>query len=88
MFKQRFGLDLAFYNNITRNQILDVPMDQTTGYTKATMNSGKVRNRGIELQLDGTPVKTKNYLGEKLQQGIVPGSRFDRWTDHCLYRRY
>ena len=41
MFKQRFGLDLAFYNNITRNQILDVPMDQTTGYTKATMNSGE-----------------------------------------------
>lgn len=61
MFKQRFGLDLAFYNNITRNQILDVPMDQTTGYTKATMNFGKVRNRGIELQLDGTPVKTKNF---------------------------
>ena len=61
MFKQRFGLDLDFYNNITRNQILDVPMDQTTGYTKATMNSGKVRNRGIELQLDGTPVKTKNF---------------------------
>ena len=61
MFKQRFGLDLAFYNNITRTQILDVPMDQTTGYTKATMNSGKVRNRGIELQLDGTPVKTKNF---------------------------
>lgn len=61
MFKQRFGLDLAFYNNITRNQILNVPMDQTTGYTKATMNSGKVRNRGIELQLDGTPVKTKNF---------------------------
>ena len=61
MFKQRFGLDLAFYNNITRKQILDVPMDQTTGYTKATMNSGKVRNRGIELQLDGTPVKTKNF---------------------------
>ena len=25
------------------------------------MNSGKVRNRGIELQLDGTPVKTKNF---------------------------
>ena len=61
MFKQRFGLDLAFYNNITRNQILDVPMDQTTGYTRATMNSGKVRNCGIELQLDGTPVKTKNF---------------------------
>ena len=61
MFKHPFGLDLAFYNNITRNQILDVPMDQTTGYTKATMNSGKVRNRGIELQLDGTPVKTKNF---------------------------
>lgn len=61
MFKQRLGVDLAFYNNITRNQISDVPMDQTTGYTQATMNSGKVRNRGVELQLDGTPIKTGDF---------------------------
>ena len=61
MFKQRLGVDLAFYNNITRNQILDVPMDQTTGYTQVTMNSGKVRNRGVELQLDGTPIKTGDF---------------------------
>ena len=80
MFKQRFGLDLAFYNNITRNQILDVPMDQTTGYTKATMNSGKVwRNRGIELQLDGTPVKTKISPGIQLLPGRKITTRYCPW---------
>ena len=79
MFKQRFGLDLAFYNNITRNQILDVPMDQTTGYTKATMNSGKVRNRGIELQLDGTPVKQKISPGIQLLPGRKITTRYCPW---------
>ena len=62
MFDHRLGIDLAFYNNLTRNQILDVPMDQTTGYTQMTMNSGKVRNRGIELQLTGTPIQTKDFV--------------------------
>ena len=82
MFKQRFGLDLAFYNNITRNQILDVPMDQTAQpryRTTTGRNPGKNKKFHLEFNF---------YLGEKLQQGIVPGSRFDRWTDHCLYRRY
>ena len=61
MFKNRVGIDVAFYNNITRNQILDVPLDPTTGYTKATMNAGKVRNRGVELELNGKPVQTQHF---------------------------
>lgn len=61
MFKNRLGIDVAFYNNVTRNQILDVPLDPTTGYSKATMNAGKVRNRGIELEINGKPVQTGNF---------------------------
>lgn len=61
MFKNRLGIDVAFYNNVTRNQILDVPLDPTTGYSKATMNAGKVRNRGIELEINGKPVQTSNF---------------------------
>lgn len=56
----RLGLDMTYYYNRTKNQILNAPFDPTTGYTKGTINSGCVSNRGIELVLRGTPIKTRN----------------------------
>ncbi|MDJ1499094.1 SusC/RagA family TonB-linked outer membrane protein [Xanthocytophaga agilis] len=56
MFNRRLGLDFTLYQNSTRNQILDVPLDPTTGYTKAVLNAGKVRNQGVELVLSGRPL--------------------------------
>lgn len=61
MFKNRIALDLTYYQNTTENQILDAPMDPTTGYSRATINSGTVRNRGIEVELTALPVKTKDF---------------------------
>jgi len=60
-FKGRLGIDLTYYNNITRNQILEAPLDPTTGYSRAVLNGGKIRNRGVELVVTGEPVKTKNF---------------------------
>jgi TonB-linked SusC/RagA family outer membrane protein len=59
--KNRLRADLTVYQNITRNQILAVPLDPTTGYSSAFMNSGKVRNRGVEVILSADPVKNKNF---------------------------
>ena len=61
MFKNRFGLDFTFYHNVTRNQIIDAPMDAATGYSRATINAGRVRNRGYELMVNGTPVIAKEF---------------------------
>ncbi len=61
MFKNRLGLDVTFYYNNTKNQILDAPMDPTTGYSRATINSGNVRNRGLEVELNIIPFQTKNF---------------------------
>lgn len=61
MFKNRLAIDLAYYYNQTKNQILDAPMDPTTGYTRATINSGSVRNQGVEVELTLIPVQTKDF---------------------------
>ncbi|MBP1638768.1 MAG: TonB-dependent receptor plug [Bacteroidetes bacterium] len=61
MFNNRVGIDLTFYYNQTRNQILDAPIDPTTGYTRATINSGNVRNRGYEVELNVVPIQNKNF---------------------------
>lgn len=61
LFKSRLNFDVTLYHNITRNQILDVPLDPTTGYTRAVLNAGAVQNRGVELIIAVQPVKTKSF---------------------------
>lgn len=59
--KNRIGLDFTFYNSETENQIVQVPMNWATGYSAAFMNSGKVRNRGVEVVLNSKNISTKNF---------------------------
>ena len=61
MFNNRLGIDVTYYQNITKNQIIDSPIDVSSGYTSAIVNAGKVRNRGVEVTFNATPVMTKNF---------------------------
>ena len=61
MFDNRIGVDFSFYYNRTKNQILDAPLDPTTGYSRGTINSGCVRTRGYELEITATPVLTRDF---------------------------
>jgi TonB-linked SusC/RagA family outer membrane protein len=60
LFQNRIGLDVAYYNKKTTGQILNVPIAPSTGYTSLVSNIGTVTNKGIELTLDATPVRSKN----------------------------
>lgn len=57
----RLSIDFSYYNNESKNQILSVPIPNSTGYGFKVINAGKVTNKGIELALRGTPIKTE-YL--------------------------
>jgi len=59
--KGKIGLDVAYYNKVTNDQIFRLPSDAATGFTSMVTNFGKVQNKGIELLLTTTPVQTKNY---------------------------
>lgn len=60
-FDNRINLDVTWYQSNTRNQILSAPISSTSGYTSAVINSGNIRNRGIEVTLATRPVVTKNF---------------------------
>ncbi len=57
----RIGLDAAFYKRNTTDQIFNLPVDPSTGYTTMVTNFGEVENKGIELVLSTIPVKLKNF---------------------------
>lgn len=60
-FQNRLGLDLAFYDRTTENQIFNVPASAATGYTSRLLNAGEMRNYGFEIQLSGTPIQTNDF---------------------------
>jgi outer membrane receptor protein involved in Fe transport len=57
----RAGIDLALYKQNTINQILPVTISFATGYSSKYINAGEIENKGVELQLTGTPVKLNDF---------------------------
>ncbi|WP_177761201.1 SusC/RagA family TonB-linked outer membrane protein [Flavobacterium sp. I3-2] len=57
----RIGFDFSYYNTVSENQIIRVPVDYATGYTSKYINAGKVLNRGIEVTLHATPLKSPDF---------------------------
>ena len=53
--------DFSWYNIKTEDLIFDVPVPAATGYEKFRENVGELKNKGIELMLGGTPVKTGDF---------------------------
>ena len=60
-FDNRINVDFSFYNRVTKDQIFELPVDPATGYQRMVTNFGEVRNRGIELLVNTTPVRTKDF---------------------------
>lgn len=59
-FQDRIRLDVSLYNNIGRQQIVNVNLPGSSGYTSGWFNAGKIQNRGFELATTVTPIKTKS----------------------------
>ncbi|UKJ07695.1 SusC/RagA family TonB-linked outer membrane protein [Solitalea lacus] len=64
LFSNRVGLDFAYYNRLTKDQIVSANLSPETGYTRQTLNIGNIANRGIEARLSIIPVKTSNFQWE------------------------
>jgi TonB-linked SusC/RagA family outer membrane protein len=60
-FKNRLGFDVAVYKTRTLNQIINLPVTSATGYRTFLVNAGQINNKGIEVQLNGTPIKSDNF---------------------------
>jgi iron complex outermembrane receptor protein len=60
-FNNRLGIDVAYYKKNTSNQILNLPAPVESGVSARLINAGNIQNQGIEVLLNATPVKTRNF---------------------------
>ncbi|WP_026350381.1 SusC/RagA family TonB-linked outer membrane protein [Dyadobacter beijingensis] len=55
--KGKIGLDVTYYDQTTKDQILGVEISKASGYNTRILNAGKITNKGVEIAISGTPVK-------------------------------
>ena len=59
--QDRLHLDFSVYNTNSVNQILTVDVSPATGYSQKVINGGRINNKGIEVQLGLTPIKSNGF---------------------------
>ncbi len=57
----RLGVDLSVYDRQSSDLIVDLNLDPATGFTNTTINAAELQNRGVELGLNITPVKSRDF---------------------------
>lgn len=60
-FQNRINIDFSYYHRVTNDQIFTLPVDPATGYQSMVTNFGKVRNQGVELMVNTTPIKIGDF---------------------------
>ncbi|MGZ3753676.1 MAG: SusC/RagA family TonB-linked outer membrane protein [Mucilaginibacter sp.] len=60
-FQGRIGAEINFYEYRATNQIFDPRISYGSGYVLELVNGGEIQNKGIELQLNGAPFKSKDF---------------------------
>ncbi|QGY48066.1 SusC/RagA family TonB-linked outer membrane protein [Maribellus comscasis] len=59
LFEQRISIETDFYNTVSDNLLLAVPVPSTSGFTSVFSNIGKLRNNGFEFNLTSHNINSR-----------------------------
>jgi TonB-linked SusC/RagA family outer membrane protein len=60
LFHDRLNIEYTYYNTNSKNQIVDVNLPWSSGANVTALNIGRMVNKGHELAIKATPVRTKS----------------------------
>lgn len=60
-WNNRVNLTLDYYNDVTKDLIMQVQLPSNSGYSNQYQNLGQTTNRGLELTLNANLVQTKDF---------------------------
>ena len=59
--QNRLGFDVTYYHAQEINEIMPINVSTSSGYSQFYVNGGTVQNAGVELTVNLTPIKTRNF---------------------------
>ena len=57
----RLGFELSVYDKKSSDLLTPVSVTPAIGYTGQWLNAGEIQNKGVELSLKGSPIKTDDF---------------------------
>ena len=60
-FNNRLYTDFTYYDSTTSDQIINAPIDPSSGFQFIRTNVGKITNKGFEFLIGGTPIQTDSF---------------------------
>jgi TonB-linked SusC/RagA family outer membrane protein len=58
--KDRLSIEFSWYSKRSTDQIIDLPLAPSTGFTQKTINTGELTNKGFEIGARGVPIRAKS----------------------------
>ncbi|GHB49518.1 SusC/RagA family TonB-linked outer membrane protein [Mongoliitalea lutea] len=84
LFSNRISIDLTYFNMLTKDQIISLPIPISSGYDRQNVNGGAVRTFGYEATIDYKAIRTSklfwniqaNYTRYVNRVESLPGGSF------------
>jgi TonB-linked SusC/RagA family outer membrane protein len=60
-WNERLFFNTTYYNALTTDALIQLPLARTTGYVNQLQNAAEIRNEGVEMSLQIFPVRTRDF---------------------------
>lgn len=60
-FQNRLGLDFTYYQQKSTDDQLNAQVSRSSGFGSTLVNLGEMENKGVEILLTGSPIRTNNF---------------------------
>ena len=57
----RIGFTATYYHANSKEQLVPIPLPVATGYATQYINAGNFENHGLEITINGSPIKTRDF---------------------------
>lgn len=82
VFQNRINISLAAFRNISTNQLVGYPLPSNTGFSTVQYNlAAVVENKGIEIELNSTNIKTENIEWQTSINLTLPKNKLTKFPN-------
>ena len=82
LLKNRLSIDATYFTMDSRDQIVQAPVANSSGFSSYFTNIGLIRNRGVELLLRASLVKQKNFSWDVTVNGSTQSGEVVEMPDY------
>lgn len=80
--ENRLGLEVTAYKQKSKDLLVPVDVSPTTGFDKAYVNAGEIRNKGLEITLSAMPVHIKDFSWDFRVNFSTNSNRVEKLNDN------